>query len=127
MYAAQLALNISLGYVAFSFLCGALWIAAIRFWRARPPRDESRRGRAILPNTKTPPGGGARWLIAMVNAKKAITTSQMTAALRWAPAEPPAATLCYWAILLILAPCREASPIRPFSPNTNARTGFLSV
>jgi hypothetical protein len=41
MHAAQLALNISLGYVAFSFLCGALWIAAIKFWRARPPRDES--------------------------------------------------------------------------------------
>jgi hypothetical protein len=47
MHAAQLALNISLGYVAFSFLCGALWIAAIKFWRARPPRNESPCGRPI--------------------------------------------------------------------------------
>jgi hypothetical protein len=46
MHAAQLALSISLGYVAFSLLCGALWIAAIEFWRARPPRNESPCGRA---------------------------------------------------------------------------------
>jgi hypothetical protein len=33
----------------------------------------------------------------------------------------------YLAILLILAPCREASPISPFSAKTKARTGLLSV
>lgn len=46
MHTAQLALGVSLGYVGFSILCGALWIAAIELWRARPPRDESPRDRA---------------------------------------------------------------------------------
>ena len=39
----------------------------------------------------------------------------------------PVGTLAYFLILLIFAPCREASPIRPVSPNTKTRTGFLSV
>ena len=43
---AKLALEISFGYVALSFACGALWIALIEFFRARPAHSEAPYGRA---------------------------------------------------------------------------------
>jgi hypothetical protein len=78
MHAAQLALNVSLGYVAFSFLCGVLWIAAIEFWGARPPATY-RPAVAQLPKTKTPPEGGA---CIVVNAVAAAGEAQMLRAAR---------------------------------------------
>ena len=44
-----------------------------------------------------------------------------------AGADASVAVVYFVAILLIFAPCREASPISPFSPNTKARMGLLSV
>jgi hypothetical protein len=41
MQVAKVALEISLGYVTLSFACGALWIALIEFYRARPHHNEA--------------------------------------------------------------------------------------
>ena len=43
----------------------------------------------------------------------------------WSAISPD--NLPYCLILLILAPCSDASPIKPVSPKTKTRTGFLSV